>query len=34
VVAPEEALTKANDKSGLQLMFQQANIKVEAPLTS
>jgi twitching motility protein PilT len=30
IVAPEEALTKANDKPGLLLMFQQANIPVPA----
>ncbi|HET9959464.1 MAG TPA: type IV pilus twitching motility protein PilT [Polyangiaceae bacterium] len=28
VVAPEEALSKSNDKAGLQLLFQQANIRV------
>jgi len=31
LVAPEEALAKANDKPGLTLMFQQANINVPAP---
>ena len=30
LVAPEEALSKANDKPGLLLMFQQANIAVAA----
>jgi twitching motility protein PilT len=34
VVAPDEALTKSTDKAGLQLMFQQANIKVEPQLVS
>lgn len=29
VVAPEEALSKSNDKSGLQLMLQQGNIKFD-----
>jgi twitching motility protein PilT len=28
-VAPDEALSKSNDKSGLQLMLQQANIKFD-----
>ncbi|MGC4089117.1 MAG: type IV pilus twitching motility protein PilT [Polyangiaceae bacterium] len=32
VVAPEEAITKANDKAGLQLMLTQANIKFEAQI--
>lgn len=33
-VAADEALTKSNDKASLLLMFQQANIKVEAPAVS
>jgi twitching motility protein PilT len=34
VVAPDEAISKSTDKTGLQLMFQQANIKVEPQLVS
>jgi len=31
IVAPDEALTKANDRVGLLTMFQQANIQVQNP---
>jgi twitching motility protein PilT len=34
LVAPEEALAKANDKAGLLAAFQGAGIKVEAPAAS
>ena len=34
VVAPEEALAKANDKAGLLAAFQSAGIKIETPAVS
>jgi hypothetical protein len=32
IVAPEEALAKANDKPGLLVAFQSGGIKVDNPL--
>jgi hypothetical protein len=34
IVAPEEALAKANDKAGLSRAFQSAGIKVEPMVVS